>query len=217
MKQTKDLLRELKVLAVPFPEFDTQDLPEYPSALFMEWMKIAIEEGVYEPHSMTLSTIDETGAPDARILILKDVTRNKWYFATSSTSRKGEQLKSNSQVALTFYWSAIGRQVRIRGVASKMTAEASSTDFLERSNGARAIALMGNQSKELTHRDDIDEALVKSEELIKQFPDPVSPVWTMYEVEANEVEFWQGDSERKHTRVQYQRKGDRWEHRLLWP
>lgn len=119
------------VLAGPFPEFHTKDLPVYPSDLFIEWINIAIEEGVYEPHTMTLSTIDESGAPVARILILKNVTRNKWYFATSATSRKREQLKSNPRVALMFNWSTIGRQIRIRGVASKMTAEASSRDFLE--------------------------------------------------------------------------------------
>lgn len=217
MKQTKDLLRELKVLAGPFRDFYTKDLSEYPSDLFIEWLNIAVEEGVHEPHTMIVSTVDKTGTPDARVLILKDVNFNRWYFATSATSQKGEQLKSNSKVALTFYWSELGRQVRIRGVASKMPAEASSTDFFERSSGARAVALIGNQSKELMQREDLDEALVKSEELIKQAPDTVSPNWTLYAVEADEVEFWQGDSERKHTRVQYQRNGEHWEHRLLWP
>lgn len=123
MKQTKDLLRNLKSLAGPFPDFHTSDLPKYPSDLFVEWLNFAIEEGVHEPHAMTLSTVDEAGAPDARVLILKDVKINRWYFATSGTSRKGEQLKLNSNVALTFYWSKIGRQVRIRGIASEMATE----------------------------------------------------------------------------------------------
>lgn len=217
MKRTKDLLRELKVLAGPFLEFNTTDLPENPSDLFLEWLNIAIEEGVHEPHAMTLSTVDETGAADARILILKDVTRNKWYFAASATSRKGEQLKSNPRVALTFHWSTIGRQIRIRGTASKMATEASSTDFLKRSSEARAMELLGNQSKILTRYEDIDEALVKTKELVKQAPDTVSPNWTLYAVDATEVEFWQGDPERKHIRVQYQLHGEHWKHHLLWP
>lgn len=53
--------------------------------------------------------------------------------------------------------------------------------------------------------------------MVKQAPDTVSTNWALYEVEASEVEFWQGDSERKHPRVQYQRNGDNWEHQLLWP
>lgn len=137
MKLTKDLLRDLKSLAGPFPDFHTIDLPQYPSELFVEWLYFAIEECVNEPHAMTLSIVDEAGAPNARVLILKDVKYNTWYFATSDTSRIGEQLKSNPKVALTFYWSKIGRQVRIRGVASEMPTEASSKDFLERSSGSK--------------------------------------------------------------------------------
>ncbi|WP_181350445.1 pyridoxal 5'-phosphate synthase [Thalassobacillus sp. CUG 92003] len=217
MKPIKDILRNLKSLAGPFPDFYTKDLPHNPSDLFMEWLKASIEEGVHEPHTMTLSTVDEVGAADARVLILKDVTRNRWYFATSTTTRKGRQLKSYPNVALTFYWSEIGRQVRIRGVASEMEAETSSKDFLERSSGARALALIGNQSKELKVREDLDEALLKTKELVKQAPDTVNPNWKLYAVHANEVEFWQGDPERKHIRVQYQRHGERWGYRLLWP
>ncbi|UOQ84451.1 pyridoxamine 5'-phosphate oxidase family protein [Gracilibacillus salinarum] len=103
MKQTKKILRDLKSLTGPFPEFHTEDIPESPSDLFTNWLITAIEKGVHEPHAMTLSTVDEKGAPDARILILKDVANNKWYFASSTISKKGEQLRINPKVALTFY------------------------------------------------------------------------------------------------------------------
>ncbi len=192
-------------------------MPEYPSDLFIEWLNIAIEEGVHEPHAMTLSTVNEKGAPDARVLILKDVSRNRWYFATSTTSRKGEQLKRNPNVALTFYWSEIGRQVRIRGVTSEMSADASAKDFLERSDEARAVALIGYQSNELIKRQTLDDALSKIKKLVKGAPDTVSANWKLYSVAADEVEFWQADSERKHVRVQYQRNDEHWGHRLLWP
>lgn len=217
MKTTKDLLRELEALKGPFQRFNTNDLPESPSDLFIDWLNIAIEKAIYEPHKMILSTVDETGAPDARTLILKNLTDNKWYFSTSDISRKGKQLESNMKVALTFYWSELGRQVRIRGEASKMSAEASLIDFLERSIGGRAEALIGNQSQQLKCLHDLDEAFAKSKELIKQSPDIISPNWTLYSVDANEVEFWQGDSERKHIRVQYQRNNNNWTHQLLWP
>ncbi|MGP4078732.1 pyridoxine/pyridoxamine 5'-phosphate oxidase [Pseudalkalibacillus sp. R45] len=217
MKQTKDLLRNLKALTGPFPDFQFNNIPNNPSELFLEWLYIAIEKGVPEPHAMTLSTVDEIGAPDARVLILKNVTCNRWYFATSATSRKGEQLKLNPKVALTFYWSEIGRQVRVRGVASVMPPEACSKDFLERSSGARALALVGYQSKEMMQRQMLEDALLKAKELVKEVPDTVSPTWKLYTVDPDEVEFWQGDPDRKHIRVQYQRNGESWGHRLLWP
>jgi pyridoxamine 5'-phosphate oxidase len=217
MKQIKNLLRELKVLEGPFRDFPINNLPDNPIDLFIEWLKIAINEGIYEPHKMILSTVDRTGRPDARVLILKNAAENKWYFATSETSRKGEQLQLNSNVALTFYWPELGRQVRICGEALKMPNESNTADFLERSSSARAVALLGNQSRKLAERKELDDALVITKELVKRVPDTVSTDWSLYGVEAREVEFWQGDSERKHTRVQYQQNNGLWEHHLLWP
>ena len=63
---------------------------------------------------MTISTVDQDGYPDARVLILKNVIDEAFFFASSSESRKGRQLEDNPHVALTFYWPALGRQVRIR-------------------------------------------------------------------------------------------------------
>ncbi len=217
MKKTKDLLRELKSLAGPFLDFDLNEVTESPSDLFLQWLNMAIKEGVREPHAMTLSTVDKDGAPDARVLILKDVCCNKWYFASSDRSRKGEQLKLNSKVALTFYWAEIGRQVRIRGVASEMLAEQNAADFLARSNDARAIALIGNQSKEMFKIQDLDKVLLEKKELIKENSELVTLNWKLFEVIADEVEFWNASSDRKHQRVQYIRNGEQWNHHLLWP
>ncbi|MBP1947107.1 pyridoxine/pyridoxamine 5'-phosphate oxidase [Virgibacillus litoralis] len=217
MKQARDLLSNLKSLAGPLPEFHPNEITNNPSDLFLQWLNTAIEEGVNEPHAMTLSTVDAEGAPDARVLILKDVTRDRWYFATSLASRKGEQLHVNQKVALTFYWSEIGRQVRIRGVASEMTKERNTEDFLKRSSAAQAMALIGNQSKTLDKREDLESELLKTKDLVNQTPKTISPNWKLFAVLADEIEFWQGDPERKHMRVQYKRNGEQWKHRLLWP
>ncbi|SEQ47605.1 Pyridoxamine 5'-phosphate oxidase [Virgibacillus subterraneus] len=217
MKQAKDLLSNLKSLAGPLPDFHPNEITDNPSDLFLQWLNVAIEEGVPEPHAMTLSTVDAEGAPDARVLILKDVTRDRWYFATSMASRKGEQLQVNQKVALTFYWSEIGRQVRIRGVATEMTKERNTEDFLKRSSAAQAMALIGNQSKTLDKREDLESELLKTKDLVNQTPETISPNWKLFAVLADEIEFWQGDPDRKHMRVQYQRNGEQWRHHLLWP
>jgi pyridoxamine 5'-phosphate oxidase len=43
------------------------------------------------------------------------------------------------------------------------------------------------------------------------------PEWTLYTLRADQVEFWPGDKERKHTRLQYLRAGGTWSRRILWP
>lgn len=61
------LLRNLKSLTGPFPDFDTENLPENPTDLFLQWLNTAIDKHIKEPHAMTLSTVDKEGIPDARI------------------------------------------------------------------------------------------------------------------------------------------------------
>src|SRR5271154_1704701 len=111
----RDLLRSLPVFALDPADFDPESVPDDPADLFATWLASAIDAGVSEPHAMTLSTCDSDGRPDARVLILKDVDADGWWFATASHSATGQQLASQPSAALTFYWPALARQVRIRG------------------------------------------------------------------------------------------------------
>ncbi len=216
MEQIINEIRSRKTLVGPFPSFHTDEAGEYPHDLFMKWFHEAIEHGVQEPHSMTLSTIDLDGTPDARVLILKNIDEKGWYFATSSESNKGKQLEHNPGVALTFYWLIMGRQVRIRGKAVPMGKDLSAKDFLNRGEVAKAIALIGKQSSVLDNSHHLDEALEEQLDCVRQNPDLVYPLWTLYRVEAKEVEFWQGKEDRKHIRLRYRLEEGNWIKQLLW-
>ncbi|MGE7885609.1 pyridoxine/pyridoxamine 5'-phosphate oxidase [Bacillus sp. NPDC094077] len=218
MNNTSQLLRRLKSLSGPFIPFDLKLLPEKPGTLFLQWLNLAIENEVKEPHAMTLSTVDANGYPDARVLILKDVVGDVFYFASGSKGRKGQQLQKNPKVALTFYWPKLGRQVRLRGTVVDMGREAGLTDFLQRSKEARAVALTGLQSQKLENVNDLEHSLADQKERIKCNPQIVAPDWTLYGVNVWEAEFWQGDVYRKHVRIQYnQCEEGQWRHHLLWP
>lgn len=217
MEDIRKVIRNSKTLNGPFPVFNINNASERPEELFLEWFQVAIDYGVHEPHSMTLSTVDDDGSPDARVLIIKDVDQNGWYFATSSQSEKGKQINSNPNVAMTFYWSIIGRQVRIRGRAIEMEKELSTQDFLGRGTIARAIALTGKQSSIFKTQSEFDETLNKQIEKLQHNPNLVLPSWTLYQVVAQEVEFWQADENRKHIRLKYYLNGDSWLKNLLWP
>ena len=103
MADTAKMLRTLKVLQCPFPQFDIDNAPDNPILLFRQWFDLAVTQGVGEPHAMTLSTADADGFPDARVLILKNVDDSGFHFAISGASRKGEQLSARPQAALTFH------------------------------------------------------------------------------------------------------------------
>jgi pyridoxamine 5'-phosphate oxidase len=210
-------LRRLPSLAGPLPEFDPDAAPADPDRQFERWLGDAIEAGVVEPHAMALSTVDPTGRPSARVLILKSLVDGRWAFASGAGSRKGKELANTPWAALTFYWPALGRQVRVRGAVEAADAEASAADFLARSPGARGAGLLGNQSEplaDLTERDRIlDDATARA----AAEPELVSSEWTVYHVVADEVEFWQGDERRRHVRLRYRRADGDWVRDLLWP
>lgn len=210
-------LRQLKSLAGPFPDFDPEAVPACPEALFAAWLSDAIAAGIPEPHAMALSTVDVRGAPDTRMLILKGLDERGWAFATSSQGPKAQHIATNRQVALTFYWRELGRQVRILGLARQGSAEESAEDFRERSRDARAIALIGRQSEVLRREDDLDRTIQGALRTLDENPDMAAPNWAVYFVAASEVEFWQASADRRHLRLRYDRLPGRWVTKRLWP
>lgn len=210
-------LRGLTALEGPFEPFLVEAAPEAPRALFEDWLEAAIAAGFREPHAMTLSSVDAEGRPDARVLILKGVDARGWHFAISSESRKGRQIAARPAVALTFYWRESGRQVRIRGRAVELDDKERADDFLARSPSARAGAMIGRQSDVLAGPDALETALAAEREKLAREPDRVFAGWRAYAVEAEEVEFWQGATDRQHVRLRYRRDGAGWIRERLWP
>ena len=217
MSTIRDFLRSIKVFEGELPGFDPATAPERPELCFVEWLTEAVDAGVREPHAMTLSTLGTDGIPSGRVLILKNVDADGWQFAVHGSSPKGQDLIEHPSAALTFYWSQQARQVRVRGRVVAEPAERSAADFLARPPGSRAEALIGRQSQPLADRHELELMTKQNRDRIEDEPDLVAPEWTLYTLHADQVEFWQGDQERKHTRLRYVRQDGAWTHQLLWP
>ncbi|GLY87579.1 pyridoxine/pyridoxamine 5'-phosphate oxidase [Actinoallomurus iriomotensis] len=215
----REWLRSLEVFAGPLADFDPAGAPAEPVDLFLGWLREAVEAGVPDPHAMTLSTVGADGGPDARVLILKNVDAGGWQFAVHAGSPKGRQLADVPRAALTFYWPLQGRQVRVRGAVEPASPEQSAADLLARAPSARAEALLGRQSGHLESLDDRDRAFRTALARIEADPALVSPEWTLYTLVPVQIEFWQADKDRVHTRLRYERSGRRgpWETHMLWP
>lgn len=157
------------------------------------------------------------GVPDARVLILKNLDHRGWHFATTGTGPKGRQIALNPSVALTFYWPALGRRVRLRGMALQAEVHERDADFRARAPGAKAMALVGRQSAVMRSRQELDDALAREYRRLQGKPELVAPSWALFIVMPHEVEFWQGDSERRHDRLRYKREKAGWIREQLWP
>jgi pyridoxamine 5'-phosphate oxidase len=199
------------------PTFDPDAVAARPDDQFVAWLTAAVEAGVREPHAMTLSTVGPDGVPSGRVLILKNVDALGWEFAVHGSSPKGVELLAHPVAALTFYWSPLGRQVRVRGPVVAAPPDRSAADFRARPAGSRAEAMAGNQSRPLDSRQTLDLSTKRALDRLARNPDLVVSGWTLYTLVPEQVEFWQADRDRKHTRLRYERDGDAWTRELLWP
>jgi pyridoxamine 5'-phosphate oxidase len=215
-----ELLRTLRVWdpeVTELPPFDASSAPGAPLPLFTRWFAEAVAAGEREPHTMTLSTSDEAGLPDARIVMLHGADADGWSFATHATSSKGRQLAARPYAALTFYWPVLGRQVRVRGPVTSAPSEEAQADLHARSTGALAAALTGRQSDVLTSAEELAAASEAAWEHARAHPTAKSPTWTLYRLRPDEAEFFQGDPARRHIRLRYRRTAGTWTTDLLWP
>src|SRR3954465_2865419 len=110
--------------------FADADANPDPFEQFRLWLSDAHSAGILQPNAMTLSTVDEAGVPDGRIVLLKGLDRRGLVFYTHRTSRKGQQLASTPRAALTFFWDALERQVRVQG-GVEWTSDAESDEYFQ--------------------------------------------------------------------------------------
>ncbi len=215
----KTRLRSLPSLQGPFNEIEMDKLPDTPQEAFQQWLDEAIAAGIKEPHAMTLSTVDPDGFPDARVLILKNVDARGWHFAIKASSPKGRQLAANPRAALTFYWPALGRQIRLRGQATALSDSECADDFFTRPMSSKISAMASRQSEVLASQQELSEGMDEARSFLERHPEHIEPGWRVFVVRPTAVEFWQGATNRLHKRQLYTEtvNGNGWQRQVLWP
>ncbi|WP_280693586.1 pyridoxal 5'-phosphate synthase [Kitasatospora sp. GAS204B] len=217
----RELLLGRPAMARELPGFVPEAAPAGPGELFVSWLLDALRVESPDAQVVTLSTVGLDGAPDARIVVLRDVDPELgvWWFAGDARSPKGRQLAAEPRAALTWYWPALGRQVRVRGEVTPGDAAAAGEVFRLLSPKSRAAALVGRQSERLGTAQEFWAAWGAAERELAAEPGLVAQGYTQYGVRAREVEFWQGAADRRHLRLVYRRgsRDDGWRRELLWP
>ena len=189
-----------------------------PIEQFRQWMEEAQAAELKEPNAMTLATATPDGRPSGRIVLLKELLGEGFIFYTNYTSRKGHEIEANPQVALTFYWAELERQVRVEGRITKVPREKSEAYFRGRPKGSRLGALASHQSEILPSRKPLEAKLEELQLLYADREDvPMPDWWGGYCVRPEMMEFWQGRENRLHDRLLYRRTNDNWAIERLSP
>ncbi|MBQ0988392.1 pyridoxamine 5'-phosphate oxidase [Streptomyces sp. F63] len=181
-----------------------RDLAGAPMEQFGRWFRQASESGIYEPNAMVVSTVDASGRPSSRTVLLKGFDERGFVFFTNYTSRKGREIDTNPYVALLFPWHPIARQVLVEGVAERVGRDETVAYFRTRPHGSQLGAWASRQSELVVSREELDRSYG---ELADRYPPgeqvPVPPEWGGYRVFPEAVEFWQGRENRLHDRLRY--------------
>lgn len=188
-----------------------------PFVLFNDWFKDAKIAHPQKADVISLATVDAQGKPSVRIVLFKGFYQGGFTFYTNYESRKGQELKNNPHVAFAFYWSRLGKQVRVEGKATVMSHDESEKYFHSRPRDSQLGAWASPQSQPISSQVVLKE---RYEELNAQYDGqtiPCPPFWGGYVVHPERIEFWKDQPYRLHERVCYTKKEDAWTMTRLAP
>ena len=199
-------------------KLDIQTVAKEPIAQFERWFGESMEAQIPEPNAMNLATTSKIGRPASRIVLLKGIESGCFIFYSNYQSQKGKELDENPSCALNFFWPELERQVRIEGIAARVSEEKSTAYFQSRPRSSQVGAWASPQSVVISDRSILEERMKQIEKKFEgQATLPKPKQWGGYQVDPNLVEFWQGRASRLHDRIVYTRQDKDWKISRLAP
>lgn len=196
---------------------DADKLDIDPYQLFDSWFAEAKEAEINDPDAMAIASVDSSGMPSVRMVLLKQILPEGFVFYTNYTSRKSAELLATGKAAFVMHWKSLRRQVRVCGQIEKVPAEQSDAYFNSRPRGSRVGAWASDQSKPLAGRQILQDAVADVEARYgEDIPRP--PHWGGFLIRPDEIEFWADGEYRLHDRFRYTKSDDgTWQAQRLYP
>lgn len=192
------------------------DLNVDPFKQFEYWFQQAEHENMPEPSAMSLATSDGVDV-SLRTVLLKYFDQQGFVFFSNYGSNKAKQIEINPNVALLFPWLTLERQIKITGLAEKVSTIESLKYFASRPKESQLGAWASQQSSHISSRQILLSQFEAMKNKFKQGDVPLPDFWGGYRVVPKTIEFWQGRPNRLHDRFVYERSEDNWIIKRLAP
>ena len=191
---------------------------EMPFQHFEEWYEHAESAGVLRPEAVALATATAAGRPSARMVLLRGRDARGYFIYTNYESLKARDLASNPRCALVFYWTEIGRQVRIQGRAERLSREESESYFRTRPRDAQITAWVSRPGEIVRDRGVLEKDFARREAEFEGKPVAMPAHWGGYRVIPDVFEFFESRPSRLHDRTLYVRGEDgAWQRAIISP
>lgn len=199
-------------------KLDADNLAADPIVQFEQWLKDAIAAELPDPTAMCVATVDASGQPSQRLVLLKDVNSTGFTFYTNLGSRKASELAVNPKVSLHFPWHPLERQVIVYGTAERVPSSQVVKYFLSRPKESQLAAWASEQSRPISTRHALLQKFAEIKHKFEHGEVPLPSFWGGFLVKPSKIEFWQGGEHRLHDRFMYQRQADgSWQIERLCP
>lgn len=193
------------------------DFKNDPIDNFLKLYKAAQIKGVPEANAMALATINNENQPSVRIVYFKGMNDGGFSFFTNYHGRKARDISDNPKVSANFFWPHLDQQVRIEGVAEKLSREESEKYFSTRPRLSQIGAWASSQSETIASFEWFRKKIEELDNKYEKSPVPCPPNWGGYSIKPTEIEFWFGKTGRLHERYVYRKNMQIWDRFLRSP
>ena len=190
-----------------------------PFDLFSEWLDDARASELNDPNAVALATVDASGLPNVRMVLLKDVDERGFVFYTNFESAKGRELLTSGKAAMCFHWKSLRRQVRVRGPVHQVSDDEADAYYQSRPRGSRIGAWASKQSRPLESRFALEKEVAKYTAKFGIGDIPRPEYWSGMRLEPTSIEFWHDRPFRLHDRILFTREtaDQPWDKERLYP